>query len=390
MNKEKAKQALECMLYRVKKTVNELNGEFPYFADPVSGEWTTTKDGNWCAGHFIVLLWLASKYATNTNEKQYFEDKALEYTQKMITSLDKFKTSIFAGLNFNMAGFEGYDFSNKKELRDLGFVGADIIMSLYNEHAQQIASGIYVIEGPQHELNKDITGKGWGWVTSGNETSAVDSAHAAIPVLLRAYKESRDLRYRDTALSHLEIYLKRFIRDDGSTRQLVRFDPNNGKVVEEYKNLSSNVNGCWARGFGWCVAGLSEVLNNIPALRFQYALESLCDYYKTHSNDDLIPCWDMSFDSSSNEPGDTSCAALVAYGFSKLLQTNESTKEIKKLGISVMESLVDNYLVKEGNNKGMLLHGCYSKPKNYAYDNELIWSDYYLAMALDNYLTESF
>lgn len=389
MNKNKAKHALECMLYRVNKTIHELDGEFPYFADPVTGKWTTTIDGNWCAGHFIVLLWLGYKYASNEIDRQYYRSKALEYTKKMTASLDKFKTSIFAGLNFNMVGFQGYDFSNNKELLDLGFIGADIIMNLYNERAQQIASGIYVIEGPQHELNKDITGKGWGWVTSGNETSAVDSAHAAIPVLLRAYKESNDLRYRDTALSHLEIYLKRFIRDDGSTRQLVRFDPANGKVVEEYKNLSSNVNGCWARGFGWCVSGLSEVLNNIPALRYQYALESLCDYYKTHSNNDLVPCWDMSFTFESNEPRDTSCAALVAYGLSSLKQTNESTAKMKQLGIEVMESLVDNYLLKDGDNKGMLLHGCYSKPKNYAYDNELIWSDYYLAMALDNYLEEN-
>ena len=384
MNTEKAKQALDCMLYRVKKTVNELNGKFPYFADPVSGKWVTTNDGNWCAGHFIVLLHLASKYATSNDEKQYFKDMALEYTEKMMASFDKFKTSIFAGLNFNMAGFEGYDFSEDKRLLDIGFKGADIIMNLYNKQARQIASGIYVIEGPQHELNKDITGKGWGWVTSGNETSAVDSAHAAIPVLLRAYKESGDSKYQDIALSHLEIYLERFIRDDGSTRQLVRFDPNNGKVIEEYKNLSSSVNGCWARGFGWCVAGLSDVLNNIPEMRFQHALESLCSYYKTHSNNDLVPCWDMSFNSESNEPRDTSCAALVAYGLSSLIETNEITIKLKKQGIEVLESLVDNYLVKDGENKGMLLHGCYSKPKNYAYDNELIWSDYYLAMALNN------
>lgn len=389
MDNIKAKQALDSILFRINKTIDELDGDFPYFADPKNGKWTSTNDGNWCAGHYILLLYLISKYSTNKIEKQYFIDKALEYTDKMLSSIDKFETSIFAGLNFNMAGFLAYDFAKIERLKEIGFNGADIICNLYNKNAKQIASGIYVIEGPQHKLNKDITGKGWGWVTSGNETSAVDSAHAAIPVLLRAYKESKNNRYLDVANSHLEIYLNRFIRKDGSTRQLVRFDPNTGEVVEEYKNLSSSVNGCWARGFGWCVAGLSDVFNNIPELKYQDALELLCSYYLSHSNDDLVPCWDMSLSYKDNVYKDTSCAALVTYGLTSLITTNENTKKLKEIGINIMESLVDNYLIKEGDKNGMLLHGCYSMPKNYAFDNELIWSDCYLALALDNYLSNN-
>jgi len=110
--------------------------------------------------------------------------------------------------------------------------------------ARQIASGIYVIEGPQHELNRDIKGKGWGWVTSGMKTSSVDSAHAAVPVLINAYKVTKDPKYRDVMESHLNIYLNRFIRENGSTRQLVRFDPQTGKAIEEYKNLSVTKEGC--------------------------------------------------------------------------------------------------------------------------------------------------
>lgn len=384
MDKKKAQSALESVLYRVRKTNHELGGKFPYWADSNTGKWNTTEDGNWCAGHWITLLWLTAEYTDNIEEKAKLQVAAREYTHKMKQSMDKFKTSLFAGLNFNMAGFQGYDFSGDRELFGLGFTGADIVMNLYNEHSQQIASGIYVIEGPQHELTGDVSGKGWGWVTSGYETSAVDSAHAAIPVLLRAYKESGNLKFRDTALSHLEIYLKRFIRDDGSTRQLVQFDPVTGKVIQEYKNLSSNVNGCWARGFGWCVSGLSEVWNNIPADRFLFALESLAGYYTKNSNEDLVPCWDMSLKAESGEPRDTSCAVLVAYGLLKLEGDNDRVKKLRALGESILDSLVDGYLVSEEDEKrGMLLHGCYSRPKQYAVDNELIWSAYYLAFALD-------
>ena len=389
MDKSKAELTLKCMLSHVKNTLLESEGSFPYFADCETGKWTYTEDGNWCAGHWIMLLWVAYKYAETDEDKRLFKSAAQKCTDKMMSSLEKFKTSIFAGLNSNMAGFQGYDYTGDRSLIDIGIMGADIILSLYNENAQQIASGIYVIEGPQHQLNDRITGKGWGWVTSGNETSAVDSAHAAIPVLLRAYKESGNLKYRDTALSHLEIYLKRFIRDDGSTRQLVRFDKDTGKVIEEYKNLSSNTNGCWARGFGWCVSGLSEVYNELKYPRYLYALKSLASYYRTHSNNDFVPCWDMIFTKEDNQERDTSCAALVGFGFSSLQGNEPEIVELRNLGMDIIESLADNYVVKEGNNKGMLTDGCFSKPKNYAYNNELIWSDYYLAIALDRYISNN-
>jgi unsaturated chondroitin disaccharide hydrolase len=313
----------------------------------------------------------------------------MKHTQKMIESMEKFNRSLFAGLNFNMAGFQGYDFSGDRSLFGLGFTGADIILSLYNENAQQIASGIYRIEAPQHDLARGALGE--GWITSGFETSAVDSAHASLPILFRAYEESGDLRFRDTALSHVEIYLKRFIRSDGSTRQLIRFDPRTGEALNEYNNLSSEVKGCWARGLGWCISGLADVWNAVRADRYLLAIESIIQFYCTHSNEDMVPFWDMMLATDSEEPRDTSCASLVAYATMLLEGEGDRLKKLRKAGVEILDSLTGPYLISNVTDPryGMLIHGCYSRPKNYAYDNELIWSNYYLAFALDNYLDKN-
>ena len=385
MNRDKAQHALNDVLYRIGQTLDETGDHFPYFFDIESDRWITTADGNWCSGHWIMLLWLAWKLSKTEQEKRRFEEAAMFHTSVATGVFDSYRQSIFAGLNFNMIGFQAAELTGKEELKQWGIKAADVIVNLYHPKARQIASGIYMIEGPQHELNKDIKGKGWGWVTSGMETSAVDSAHAAIPVLINAYKETNDSKYRDVMESHLNIYLNRFIRENGSTRQLVRFDPLTGEAAEEYKNLSVAKEGCWARGFGWCVSGLSEIYNFTKEKKYLDALRSLASYYRTHSNDDLIPCWDMSLDAKDGEPRDTSCAALVAYGLVSL----KGEQELQDLGISILESLCDHYLVKEGSHRGMLMHGCFSRPKNYAYDNELIWSDYYLAYVLETYLNQN-
>jgi unsaturated chondroitin disaccharide hydrolase len=391
MDRETADRALTAILFRVEKSLLELDGRFPYFSDPDTGKWTTTGDGNWCPGHWICLLWLAAKHSADGGKAEMFRQAAMGYTSKMIQSIEKFRTSIFAGLNCNMAGFEGYDFSGDRSLFGLGFTGADITLNLYNENAQQIASGVYIIEGPPHNLDRDIATKTtMGWVTSGFATSAVDGAHASLPVLLRAYRESGNLRFRDTALSHAEIYLKRFIRDDGSTRQLVRFDPDTGKVLNEYSTLSTAVEGCWARGLGWCISGLAEVWNATCAERYLKAIESVMGFYRTHSNDDMVPYWDMTVPPNSSDLRDTSCAALVAYGMSLLEGGGPRLDTLRNLGTGILDSLVRHYLIFDETSPrhGMLLHGCFSKPKQYAFDNELIWSNYYLAFALDRYITK--
>ncbi|WP_436346844.1 hypothetical protein [Natronorubrum sp. FCH18a] len=38
--------------------------------------------------------------------------------------------------------------------------------------------------------------------------------------------------------------------------------------------------------------------------------------------------------------------------------------------------------------RGMVLHGCYAKPSEYATDNELVWTDYYVAYTLHELLRE--
>jgi len=49
-------RSLDVLCRRVIETENTVGAAWPYYADPVSGVWATTEDGDWCGGHWVEAL----------------------------------------------------------------------------------------------------------------------------------------------------------------------------------------------------------------------------------------------------------------------------------------------------------------------------------------------
>ncbi len=105
----------------------------------------------------------------------------------------------------------------------------------------------------------------------------------------------------------------------------------------------------------------------------------------------MVPYWDFSFKDGSDEPRDSSSAAIAACGMlemSRYLEEDEAdwySSAAKKL----LKSLYDHYAVKDsGSSNGLLLHSTYSKhsPYNtcnhYGVDECNLWGDYFYMEAL--------
>src|SRR5258706_124434 len=60
--------AIERMVARIDDTATRVREGFPHWADPETGQWTTTPDGDWTGGYWIGMLWLA---AVATGEARY-------------------------------------------------------------------------------------------------------------------------------------------------------------------------------------------------------------------------------------------------------------------------------------------------------------------------------
>ena len=136
--------SLRLMLERVRLTLEECRPNFPLFLDD-DGAWYTTPDGNWAAGHWIGLLWLAAKHALTPEDRRQATEAARQSIDLMLAQRTD---NIFAGMNHHYAGFYGFDIDRGNDLLEVGLRGARAMRNLYHQPARQIPIGEYVVANP--------------------------------------------------------------------------------------------------------------------------------------------------------------------------------------------------------------------------------------------------
>jgi unsaturated chondroitin disaccharide hydrolase len=360
----------------VSSVLEETGERFPLYCDAngvSEARWETTTDGNWCAGYWIGLLWIAARHSHPGRERERFLAAAYAHLPALLAQP---AGHIFAGLNHYYAGFLGYDITGDEDLQRIGLRGADMMLELYNAAARQIPIGTYAT-APEHTQRTSRT------PLDRSDFAAVDVIHTSIPVLLRACAETGRKEYRDVAMAHARRHLEWHIREDGSTSQLTTFDRRSGTRRETFNTLAAGDSGCWSRGLGWNIAGLAKVFTETGDTEILAALKRSARYYEVRSGSDLVPAWDLSLTDPSAER-DSSAAAVTCYGLLQLTPPGAAIGDLIVLGKRILDGLLRTCLVGDADapNAGAILHGCYRRPKQIAVDAELIWSDFYTAAAL--------
>ena len=121
--------------------------------------------------------------------------------------------------------------------------------------------------------------------------------------------------------------------------------PVRGATCQGYKDDS-----CWARGQAWGVYGTAISYRYTRRPEYLDAFRRVLAYYLERLPEDLVPYWDMTFTSGTEEPRDSSSASIVACGLleaAKYVGTDEAA-EYTKLAAQMLGSVAAHYAVKEG------------------------------------------
>jgi unsaturated chondroitin disaccharide hydrolase len=361
------------MLDRVRRLSAALAPRFPLFLER-DGRWNTTADGNWCAGYWIGLQFLAAKHASSEALRRRLDDSARAGIERMRAQPT---ANIFAGLNHYVAGFWAADVIGDASLRELGLRGAQAMRDLYSPRMRQIPIGRVRLapfdesnpeDAPLHDLM---------------DVAAVDVIHTSLPVLWRATAETGDSSFADIATEHARRHLELHCRDEGSTIQMTRLDAD-GEPIERLNPLGDNLGSCWSRGLAWHIAGLAEAYVESGLAVFLDALEHSVGYLMRSSRGE-IPSWDLDVPSGNR---DSSAAAIIAYGLLRLVDRREGGERVTMLrayGSQLLVLLIRQCLERSEASpaRGGIEHGCYQHPQGVAVDTEVIWGDFYTAAALD-------
>ena len=363
--------AIDRMLTRVRDTAGRVGDGFPHWADPESGRWTVTADGDWTGGFWVAMLWLACH---GTGEERY-RRWARQWAARMRPRIAS--ASVFKAIPFYYGGSVGHLLLNDAGAREAALEAADSLMRLYNP-----ALGLIPLGAEAEESSR-----------VGPAESSIDSLFAS-PFLLWAARETGERRMREAAWSHASRVIELHLREDGSFIQSSSLDAQSGAVIRHYTHKGYSDTSTWGRAQSWGV--LLSVMSYARApgeTRWLQAAERGADWWIAHVPSDRVAFWDFDDPRIPEIERDTAATAAMACAMLKLAALADPAKRhgYRRHAEATASALVERYLTPVGPSDrrvpGILTEGCFNKrPDSRSQDaaarNELIFGSYYLFEAL--------
>lgn len=233
----------------------------------------------------------------------------------------------------------------------------------------------------------------WGAMNEPGNYRFIIDCLLNLPLLYWASEATGDFNYETMARKHIVTCLKYSFRPDGSTYHTFFMHPDGtpdrGETCQGYRADSF-----WARGQAWGIYGSVLSYRYLKRPEYLDTFRKALKFYLSRLPGDLVPYWDMIFGEGSDEPRDSSSAAITACGLlegAKHLPGDEA-EQCRCLAGQMLYSLVKNYTPEEIiPGTGQLLHGTYSKKSPYntctpeGVDECTSWGDYFYMEALTRY-----
>ena len=311
---------MKAVLSRRKGTIPAVavNGRYDNRADE-SIKWSIDNGLDWWTNGF----WggIMNEMHALTGDKA-FDDECRSAEEKM----DKCFSELFYGLHHD-TGFMWlpmsvyrYILTGDPASRRRGIEAASLLLGRYNPN------------GFIRAWNEEggLTRAGW---------TIIDSM-MNISILFWASKETDDPRFRLTAVRHADTVMKNFIRENGSVRHIVEFDPETGAFVAEHGGQGYAEGTRWTRGQSWGIYGFANTYAHTGDRKYLDAAERIAErFIQSIPENGLIP---VDFDQPEEPAYEDSTAAAIAS--SGLLTLSEITgnMEYRKNAEKILDALTEH------------------------------------------------
>jgi len=164
------------------------------------------------------------------------------------------------------------------------------------------------------------------------------------------------------ARRHARTTARDFLRPDGSTYHIVRYDAETGAVLERGQSSGYDAESTWARGQAWAILGFAAAYRQAPEPEFLFAARAVSDWYLGHLPADLVPYWDFGDPAIPEAPRDSSAAAIAASGLLDLALLDpdpERRERYEAAARETLSALLSADYASLGANPAVLLQGTY-------------------------------
>jgi unsaturated chondroitin disaccharide hydrolase len=160
-------------------------------------------------------------------------------------------------------------------------------------------------------------------------------------------------------------------------------------MQETYQGYSNS--STWSRGQAWAILSFAMMARETGRAEFLTAARKVADYFINHLPADYVPYWDFAAPDIPNTYRDSSAAAIAASGLidlSKLMTDATAKARYRTAAENILKSLLGpSYWAQGTIHRGLIQHGAVNVPNDqFGRDNSIIYGDYYLLKALNQYV----
>lgn len=341
--------------------VDKVRAQAPRFNDHFPSACTTEMQyrlkGNddWTNGFWTAMLWMSYQVTGETYFKSLAQEQLVSFQQRLDQHYVLDHHDI--GFLYSLSAVAGYRITG--DYQAMVIQAADVLSARYQ------AKGSFI--------------QAWGALDDPTEYRLIIDSLLNLPLLFAASELSGKQEYAEIGQQHYEQVLQHIIRPDYSTYHTFYYDAVTGKPLKGATHQGYSNDSCWARGQAWILLGMPLYKRYFPTSQQRDLYGHLLTYYLDHSASDQVPYWDLIFHDPSQEPKDSSAAAIVACGLLEAqAQGYQMNGEIYARGIL---KALDAYRTKAGQ-EGLLQHGVYAYAEHKGVDEANLWGDYFYMEAL--------
>lgn len=355
-------EILEDCLLQTAVNVAALGDDFPDYYDPKAGRWAV--NGGWTEGFWTGILWRLYSYSGQDR----FRTWARRYTRALAHVKADFTDHDLGFLFYHSCVLENA-LTGDPTMLEPALAAARRLADRFNSAGRFIRT---------HGAPSDPERAGY----------AIIDTVMNLRLLFWAHGLTGEQRFYDIAVATADTIAREYVRQDGSTWQVVWFDPATGAVERKATLQGYSDASCWSRGQAWGIYGFAQTYKATGDVRFKALAATLARYFVEHLPADGVAPYDFLDPAVPQVPKDTSAQAIAASGLLALadLSAGQERRVCFERAERLLAPLCDGYLVEpapgRAASRGFLAGGCYFLARNRGVDSELMFGDYYFLEAL--------
>lgn len=337
---------------------------FPSYGNE-DNTWKTKPSSNWVSGFYGGCHWYA--YAMDKSPKE------LQYARKWTSGIECEKYNPHThdlGFRFMCTFGNGVRFAPEQD---------------FTQGYQSVCDTAAITLSRRFCPEFGALSSDWDNEPIEGTTPCVIDIMMNLEILFEAAISMSDTTLYDMAISHANTTWRDFVREDGGTYHIVRYDSVSGAVVDRGQLQGDTRESTWSRGHAWLVYGLVVAYRYTGDNVYLERAMKAADYFIDHLNEDGIAPWDFQ---SEDRQTDVSASAVVAsalYEMIGYLPCGRQKRHYSAQADRMLAALCGpDYFIAD-TSECLLAHSVQYYHLGYNVNRPAIFADYYFMEALYRY-----